>query len=121
LPLTGAVVQYIASGAYTSPKTFGGASEASLDIEVVHEIAPNAQELLYFGANEGNQGNGPNVDMEDVIPVYNQIITDNLANIVSVSYDVGCEETEVSDYQPKELDMLMTQAAAQGITFTVAA
>jgi hypothetical protein len=121
LPMADPITQYVAPGAYTSPKTIGGSIEADLDMEVTHEIAPGAQELLYLGANQGIVMGSILPDIQDIIPVYNQISADNLATIVSVSYDLGCEETEVSDYQLKELDVLLTQATAQGITFSVAA
>ncbi|GCE17618.1 S53 family peptidase [Dictyobacter kobayashii] len=81
-----------------------GAIEAELDIEVLNEIAPQAQQLVYEGPNS-TQG---------VNDTYNRIVTDNQAQVVSVSW--GECETQSGAAELQTLDGIFKQAAAQGIS-----
>ncbi|GLV57180.1 pseudomonapepsin [Dictyobacter sp. S3.2.2.5] len=81
-----------------------GAIEAELDIEVINEIAPQAHQLVYEGPNS-TQG---------VNDTYNRIVTDNQAQVVSVSW--GECEAQSGSAELQTLDGIFKQAAAQGIS-----
>ncbi len=86
-----------------------GAAEVTLDMEVAFEVAPKINELVYEGPNT-TQG---------INDVYNQIITDNKAKVVSVSW--GLCESSVGSAELQTMDQMFQQAAAQGISFFAAA
>lgn len=96
----------LVDGASTTPGV--NAIEVELDLEVASAIAPAARQLVYIGPNT-TQG---------INDTYNRIVTDGLANLVSVSWGT-CEARQ----DPKELqllDIIFKQGAAQGQTFFVA-
>src|SRR5262249_2768950 len=86
-----------------------GAIEVELDIEVVGAIAPKATQLIYEGPNT-TQG------LNDT---YNQIITDNRAQVISTSW--GLCESSTGSAELMTLDNIFKQAAAQGISIFAAA
>lgn len=86
-----------------------GAIEVELDIEVVGAIAPRARQLIYEGPNT-TQG------LNDT---YNRIVTDNQAQVVSVSW--GLCESSTGSSELMTLDTIFKQAAAQGIAIYAAA
>src|SRR5436305_12771620 len=86
-----------------------GAIEVELDIEVVAAMAPQAAQIVYEGPNT-TQG---------VNDTYNQIVTDNLAQITTISW--GECETQSGASELQTLDGIFKQAAAQGITMFAAA
>jgi subtilase family serine protease len=86
-----------------------GAIEVELDMEVVAAMAPHANQIVYEGPNT-TQG------LNDT---YNKIITDNKAQIVSISW--GLCEASSGPGELQTLDNMFKQGAAQGITFFAAA
>ncbi|HLJ33882.1 MAG TPA: S53 family peptidase [Ktedonobacteraceae bacterium] len=92
------------------PGTAGqNAVEVELDIELMAAMAPHANQLVYEGPNTP-QG------MNDT---YNKIVTDNRAQIVSISW--GLCETSSSPGELQTLDNIFKQGAAQGMSFFAAA
>jgi len=77
----------------------GGVGEVMLDIDVVVELAPQAHLLVYEG--------GPYMD------VWNQIVSDDSAPVVSTSWVGGCEPS--ATVQGAE-NTVLQQAAVQGQT-----
>jgi len=86
-----------------------GAIEVELDMEVVGALAPHANQIVYEGPNT-TQG------LNDT---YNQIVHDNKAHIVSISW--GLCEAYSGAAELQTLDTIFKQGAAQGITFFAAA
>jgi len=86
-----------------------GAVEAELDIEVTAAMAPHANQIVYEGPNT-TQG------LNDS---YNKIVTDNKAQIASISW--GLCETYSGSAELQLLDTIFKQGAAQGISFFAAA
>jgi hypothetical protein len=86
-----------------------GAIEVELDMEVVGALAPHANQIVYEGPNT-TQG------LNDT---YNQIVHDNKAHIVSISW--GLCEAYSGAAELQTLDTIFKQGAAQGITFFSAA
>ncbi len=85
-----------------------GAIEAELDIEVVAAMAPHANQIVYEGPNT-TQG------LNDT---YNKIVTDNKAQITTISW--GLCETSTGNAELQTLDAIYKQAATQGISFFAA-
>ncbi|GCE25530.1 pseudomonapepsin [Dictyobacter alpinus] len=85
-----------------------GAIEAELDIQVINEIAPLAKQLIYEGPNS----------TAGVNDTYNRIVTDNQAQLVSVSW--GQCEAQSGAAELQTLDGIFKQAAAQGISIFAA-
>ncbi|GAC1362379.1 MAG: S53 family serine peptidase [Ktedonobacteraceae bacterium] len=85
-----------------------GAIEVELDIDVVAEIAPKAAQIVYEGPNT-TQG---------VNDTYNQIVTDNKAQITTISW--GECETQSGATELQTLDGIFKQGAAQGIALFAA-
>jgi len=81
-----------------------GAIEVELDIEVVAAMAPSAAQIVYQGPNT-TQG---------VNDTYNKIVTDNKAQIASISW--GECETQSGAAELQTLDGIFKQGAAQGIS-----
>ncbi len=80
----------------------GGTEEADLDVEDALAQAPGANILVYQGPQSGT---GPT-------DIYNQIVQDDKANVISSSWG-ACE----SDYAPSDFSVyhqIFQQAAAQG-------
>src|SRR5579884_3526263 len=86
----------------------GGAIEVELDMEVVAAMASHASQIVYEGPNT-TQG------LNDT---YNRIITDNKAQIVSISW--GLCEAASGPGELQTLDNMFKQGAAQGMTFFAA-
>ncbi len=85
------------------------AVEVELDIEIAAALAPHANQLVYEGPNT-TQG------MNDI---YNKIVTDNKAQIVSISW--GLCENSSGPGELQTLDNIFKQGAAQGMSFFAAA
>jgi subtilase family serine protease len=85
------------------------AVEVELDIEIAAALAPHASQIVYEGPNT-TQG------MNDV---YNKIVTDNKAQVVSISW--GLCENSTGPAELQTLDNILKQGAAQGMTFFAAA
>ncbi len=85
-----------------------GAIEVELDMEVVGAIAPHANQIVYEGPNT-TQG------LNDT---YNQIVHDNKAHVVSISW--GLCEAYSGAAELQTLDTIFKQGAAQGIAFFAA-
>src|SRR6266705_3392989 len=85
-----------------------GAIEVELDMEVVGALAPHANQIVYEGPNT-TQG------LNDT---YNQIVHDNKAHVVSISW--GLCETYSGGAELQTLDTIFKQGASQGITFFAA-
>ena len=86
-----------------------GAIEVELDIEIAAAMAPHANLLVYEAPNT-TQG------MNDL---YNRIVTDNKAQIVSISW--GLCESSSGPAELQTLDNIFKQGAAQGMSFFAAA
>ena len=86
-----------------------GAIEVELDIEVVAAMAPAASQIVYEGPNS-TQG---------VNDTYNKIVTDNKAQITTISW--GECETQSGAAELQTLDGIFKQGAAQGISLFSAA
>ena len=85
-----------------------GALEVSLDIEVVAAMAPHANQIVYEGPNT-TQG------LNDT---YNKIVTDDKAQISTVSWGLCERSSGTSELQT--LDTILKQGAAEGISFFAA-
>lgn len=85
-----------------------GAIEVELDIEVVAAMAPKATQIVYEGPNT-TQG---------VNDTYNQIVTDNKAQITTISW--GECEAQSGNSELQTLDNIFKQGSAQGITMFAA-
>ena len=86
-----------------------GAIEVELDMDVLAAMAPHANQIVYEGPNT-TQG---------INDTYNKIVTDNKAQIVSISW--GLCETSSGAPELQTLDSIFKQGAAQGMTFVAAA
>ncbi len=86
-----------------------GAIEVELDIEVVAAMAPGASQIVYQGPNS-TQG---------VNDTYNKIVTDNKAQITTISW--GECETQSGAAELQTLDGIFKQGVAQGISMFAAA
>lgn len=85
-----------------------GAIEVELDIEVVAAMAPHANQIVYEGPNT-TQG---------VNDTYNKIVTDNRAQITTISWGECEAQSGASELQT--LDSIFQQGAAQGIAMFAA-
>src|SRR6185312_9712213 len=85
-----------------------GAIEVELDMEVVAAMAPHARQIVYEGPNT-TQG------LNDT---YNQIIQDDKAQIVSISW--GLCESYTGPTELRTLDNMFKQGASEGISFFAA-
>src|SRR5258706_2021607 len=85
-----------------------GAIEVELDIEVAAAMAPHANQIVYEGPNT-TQG------LNDT---YNQIIHDDKAQIVSISW--GLCEANTGTAELQTLDNMFKQGASEGISFFAA-
>ncbi len=86
-----------------------GAIEVELDIEVVAAMAPKAAQVVYEGPNT-TQG---------VNDTYNQIVTDNKAQVMTTSW--GECESQSGNAELQTLDNIFKQGASQGISMYAAA
>ena len=85
-----------------------GAIEVELDMEVVGAMAPHANQIVYEGPNT-TQG------LNDT---YNQIVNDNKAHIVSISW--GLCEASSGTAELQTLDNIFKQGASEGMAFFAA-
>jgi subtilase family serine protease len=85
------------------------AAEVELDIEITAALAPHANQIVYEGPNTTQGMN----------EVYNKIVTDNKAQVVSISW--GLCENSSGPSELQTLDNIFKQGAAQGISFFAAA
>ncbi|MFL5626627.1 MAG: protease pro-enzyme activation domain-containing protein, partial [Ktedonobacteraceae bacterium] len=85
-----------------------GAIEVELDIEVVAAMAPKATQIVYEGPNT-TQG---------VNDTYNKIVTDNKAQITTISW--GECESASGPAELQTLDNIFKQGAAQGMAMFAA-
>ena len=85
-----------------------GAIEVELDIEVVAAMAPKASQIVYEGPNT-TQG---------VNDTYNKIVTDNKAQIATISW--GECESQSGNAELQTLDNILSQGAAEGIAMYAA-
>ncbi|GCE06968.1 hypothetical protein KDAU_42970 [Dictyobacter aurantiacus] len=79
-----------------------------MDMEKVSAIAPGAQQRIYIGPNT----------TAGVNETFNQIVTENVARVVSTSWGV-CEPA-ADEANLRELDMIFREGAAQGQAFFAA-
>jgi subtilase family serine protease len=89
-------------------------SETTLDLEIIHAIAPRAKIIVYEGP----------ADYSSLADTFNRIVTDNRAKVMSVSLG-GCEPAiwESADLGRNyftTLNNIFSQAAAQGMSVFVA-
>lgn len=86
----------------------GGSIEVELDMEVASAIAPGARQLVY---------EAPNTWL-DAVYLFNQIVTDDHAPVISSSW--GACEAEYPSSVESQLDQILQEGAAQGQAFFVA-
>jgi subtilase family serine protease len=86
-----------------------GAIEVDLDIEVVAAMAPKASQIVYEGPNT-TQG---------VNDTYNQIVADDKAQVMTVSW--GECEAQSGNSELQTLDNIFKQGASEGISMYAAA
>ncbi|MDH2910373.1 MAG: S8 family serine peptidase [Candidatus Eremiobacteraeota bacterium] len=93
----------------TSPE---GQQEAAVDVETVSALAPASTVYLY---------RIPSINGGDVVAGMNQVVTDNLVAVVSMSFG-GCEKQPYPTYYEfaSAEDSAAAQGSAQGITFVAA-
>lgn len=84
--------------------------ETTIDIERSSAMAPGATILVYEGAN---------AQLSTFTSVYNQIVTDNTASVMTTSW--GTAESNMSTATLNADDNIFKQAAAQGISLFAAA
>ncbi|MGZ3581518.1 MAG: S53 family peptidase [Ktedonobacterales bacterium] len=97
-------------------KVNGGATstspEPALDIEGVHALAPHAQILVYESPP----------DLNSIARMLSQIVSDNRAQVISMSLGTcerGLDQSDTQGFLPS-LDDAFQRAAAQGISVLVA-
>jgi kumamolisin len=91
-----------------------GVSETTLDIQIIHAIAPRAKILVYESPS----------DFSALADNFNRIVSDNRAKVMSVSLG-GCEPAiwdspDLGRSYFTTLNNIFRQAAAQGMTVFVA-
>nr|MBA3826740.1 peptidase S53 [Ktedonobacterales bacterium] len=86
-----------------------GSVEVELDMEVAFGMAPKVHQYVYEGPNSG----------QGINDIYSQIVNDNKAKIVSISWGLCEQSTGSAELQA--LSTIFQQGAAQGITFYAAA
>ncbi len=92
-----------------APTTPGiGSIEAAIDIEVMMAVAPHANQIVYQGPNS----------TAGINDLYNKIITDNRAQIVSIGWG-QCEASQGAA-ELNTLDTILKQGVAQGMGFYAA-
>ncbi len=85
-----------------------GSVEVELDMEVAFAIAAKAHQYVYEGPNTG----------QGINDIYSQIVNDNKAKIVSISWGL-CEQSSGSA-ELQALSQIFAQGASEGITFFAA-
>jgi subtilase family serine protease len=96
------------SGAVPSDSWYGNyAGEASLDLEVVHGLAPEAREVVYVGGGAPPQ----------TLSMLQTMVTKNQGSILSASTNIGnCEQSPDARSTAVSADAIFAQAAAEGTT-----
>jgi kumamolisin len=84
------------------------AAEVELDMEQISAVAPEAQQKVYIGMNTTS----------DVNDIYNRIVNDNSAKIVSISW--GLCESSIGEAELQTLNNIFKQGVAQGQAFFAA-
>jgi subtilase family serine protease len=100
-----AITNVLIDGATNTLTSGNDSLEVTLDIEVAAAMAPGAAQKIYIGPNT----------LAGVADIYNRIVTDNVAKVVSISWG-ECEAAST----PARLDLLDTifkQGAVQGQAF----
>ncbi len=87
------------------------AIEPTLDLEVLLGLAPHANALVYEGADSSTSSFNN---------VLSQIVNDNKAQVVSISWEAECESNAVLGGEWQTVDALLKQGAAQGMSFFAA-
>lgn len=99
-------------------QSFGtlGRLEATLDVELLHAVAPGARTLVYSGP--GSPQGTDNTGADDL---YARIVNDNRAQVLSTSWG-QCEPDQRADTPPDTvlLHTLFAQAVLQGISVVAA-
>lgn len=85
--------------------------EPTLDLEVLLGLAPHANALVYEGADSFTPS------FNDVL---SQIVNDNRAQIVSISWEAECESDASLRGEWQTVDNILKQGAAQGMSFFAA-
>jgi hypothetical protein len=98
----------LVDGALNIPSVLGGALEVELDMEVVSAIAPGANQEIYIAPNT----------FQGFLDLFNQIVVDNTAKVVSDSW--GLCEAETGSSAMQAFDAVFAQGAAQGQAFYAA-
>lgn len=114
LPVPSLVRVPVLGGAAFDPQS-GASMEASLDVQQVMGMAPGATTMLY---------NVPDLSNNSLLTAYQQIVTDNKADIVSSSFG-GPEDLYTAAYNQgtdytsilQAYEQIFKQGNAQGITF----
>jgi kumamolisin len=92
----------VSDGKDSGARLDAGQAECELDIEIIHAIAPEAHILVY---------EAPSTDAGS-IALWNKIVGDNAAPIVSTSW--GAAETSLSTDVVQAMHQALQEAAAQG-------
>ncbi|MDQ2886184.1 MAG: S53 family peptidase [Chloroflexota bacterium] len=87
------------------------AVEPTLDLEVLLGLAPHANALVYEGADPSTSS------FNDVL---SQIVNDNKAQVVSISWEAECESNAALGGEWQTVDAMLKQGAAQGMSFFAA-
>jgi kumamolisin len=82
--------------------------EVELDMEQISAIAPGATQKIYIGTN----------NIAGVNDLYNRIVNDNIAKVVSISW--GLCESSIGNAELQTLNNIFQQGAAQGQAFFAA-
>ena len=95
-------------GGQSSPA--GGEVEVDLDIETIQAMAPAASQIVYEAPEPGNDNNA---FQQEEIDEANQIVSDDKASIVSMSWGL-CEPQRTASLM-QSADNAFAQGAAEGI------
>ncbi len=87
------------------------AVEPTMDLEVLLGLAPHANALVYEGADSSTSS------FNDVL---SQIVNDNKAQVVSISWEAECESNASLGGEWQTVDNMLKQGAAQGMSFFAA-
>jgi Pro-kumamolisin, activation domain len=101
----GSILDDKVNGGDASPSA-DSLGEATLDLETIASLAPNANVLVY---------EIPELSDTDVVDAYNQILVDGQASVVNSSFS-GCEANDPS--YNTTTNMIAQQGAAEGVTFS---
>ncbi|WP_329177521.1 S53 family peptidase [Streptomyces sp. NBC_01477] len=94
-------------------------SESALDIEDLIGLVPQASLVVYQGPDITDaQGNPAPVTYQNILDVYQKMVTDNRAQVISTSWG-SCEQDTSAPFMAAE-NLVFQQAAAQGQTVTAA-